>query len=350
MPKLFTISDQWNEMPWMNTGGTRAKRYLQGPDGKFYYFKRSQIKPGKDYRFEFWSEVIAFELGSMLGFNILRYDVAIDGEVMGCICETMINSEEEELIEGVKYLQAFSPTYDPTAKDHQKRYSFQLILNSLERAKLKNEIDNVIEIIVFDALIGNGDRHQENWAMISRYTLIADLLEKEEKEENRKLSKFEKRFIRATKSIAAGLTKKQLPKILYQIDLRFAPIYDSGSSLGRELVDGKVEAFIQSDEMINRYIDKGQSEIHWEGEKLNHFELIKNLLAMPIYSETVKMVIKRVLEKWNGTDIAKIIEEIDKQVPESHNMYKIPQSRKQLILKLITLRHQRLKELIHERI
>lgn len=350
MPKLFTISGEWNEMPWMNTGGTRAKRYLQGPDGKFYYFKRSQIKPGKDYRFEFWSEVIAFELGSMLGFNILRYDVAVDGEVMGCICETMINSEEEELIEGVKYLQAFSPTYDPSAKDQQNRYSFQLILNSLENARLKKEIDNIIEIIVFDALIGNSDRHQENWAMISRYTLIADLLKKEEKEENRKLSKFEKRFISVTKSIAEGLTKKQLPKVLYQIDLRFAPIYDSGSSLGRELLDGKVEAFLQSDEMINRYIDKGQSEIHWEGKKLNHFELIKNLLNMPLYSETVTTVIKRVLEKWNGTDIAKIIEEIDAQVPESHNIYKIPESRKQLILKLITLRHQRLNEQIHERI
>ncbi len=28
----------------MNTGGTRAKKYLQAPGGKFYYFKRSNIK------------------------------------------------------------------------------------------------------------------------------------------------------------------------------------------------------------------------------------------------------------------------------------------------------------------
>jgi len=28
----------------------------------------------------------------------------------------MINSEQEELVEGVKYLQAFSPNYDPSKK------------------------------------------------------------------------------------------------------------------------------------------------------------------------------------------------------------------------------------------
>ena len=120
MPKLFIITEEWNKQPWFNTGGTREKKYLQSPDGKFYYFKRSQLKPHKDYRFEFWNEIIAYELGSMLGFNMLRYDAAIDGDIMGCICQSMINADQEELIEGIKYLQAFSPTYEPAKKEHQK--------------------------------------------------------------------------------------------------------------------------------------------------------------------------------------------------------------------------------------
>jgi hypothetical protein len=78
---------------------------LQDPDGNFYYFKRSQLKPGKDYRFEFWSEIIAYEVGIILGFNVLRYDIAIDSEVIGCISKSMINPDKEELIEGIKYLQ-----------------------------------------------------------------------------------------------------------------------------------------------------------------------------------------------------------------------------------------------------
>lgn len=337
-------------MTWMNTGGTRAKKYIQAPDGTFYYFKRSQLKTGKDYRYEFWSEVIAFELGTMLGFNMLRYDVAVEGEIMGCISESMINLEEEELIEGVKYLQAFSPTYDPTAKAHQNRYSFQLILNSLDNARLKNQIDNIIEIIVFDAMIGNSDRHQENWAVISKQQLITDVISDMKKAEKISLSKKEKSRVALLKKLLSKIKGTKLPKIFYQIELRFAPIYDSGSSLGRELLDEKVEAFLQSNEMINRYVEKGQSEIHWEGKKLTHFNLIENLLAMPLYQLRTKAVINRIIEKWNGTDIASIVEVIDAEVPESHNMYKIPQSRKQLILKLITLRYKRLKELVHERI
>jgi hypothetical protein len=76
LPILYNITEEWNEQPWFSTGGTRAKKYLQSPDSKFYYFKRSQLKPGKDYRFEFWSEIIAYELGTQLGFNMLRYIIA----------------------------------------------------------------------------------------------------------------------------------------------------------------------------------------------------------------------------------------------------------------------------------
>ena len=114
MPNLFEITAEWSPQPWFSTGGTRAKKYLQSPDGKYYYFKRSQYKDpvneklGKDFKYEFWSEIIAFEIGDLLGFNVLKYDIATEGEIMGCICESMVNSEQEELIEGVKYLQGFS--------------------------------------------------------------------------------------------------------------------------------------------------------------------------------------------------------------------------------------------------
>lgn len=63
MAALYDIST-WNSQPWYNTGGTRAKKYVQSRDGKYYFFKRSQLKPGKDYKFEFWSEIIACQVGS----------------------------------------------------------------------------------------------------------------------------------------------------------------------------------------------------------------------------------------------------------------------------------------------
>ncbi len=351
MPKLFIIDDQWNEQPWYSTGGTRAKKYLLGPDGKFYYFKRSQYKPGKDYTYEFWNEIIAYELGTSLGFNMLRYDIGIDGGIMGCISESMINSEREELIEGVKYLQAFSPTYDPSNKEHQTWYTFDLIINALESAKLKEHSDNILELIIFDALIGNGDRHQENWAIIARQKLITEVIT--ELEESGNLRSVEKRVLpklgQWLKRAFDDIVKKgqKIPRSLFQTETVFAPIYDSGSSLGRELLEQKVALLLGSERDLKLYVEKGVSEIHWQGKKLTHFELIRSLLATP-HSEKVLAIIRRVTDKFDGREIAERIESVDLAVPENIQHFRVPEPRKQLIFKIITLRFEKLRNLANE--
>ena len=130
MPQIHIISADWTEQPWFSTGGTRAKKYLLGPDGKYYFFKRSQYKeatqtkPGKDFKYEFWNEIIAYELGSLLEFKMLRYDIAIDGKIMGYISESMINEENQELNEGIKYLKASSPNFDPDKRVPNLVYAY----------------------------------------------------------------------------------------------------------------------------------------------------------------------------------------------------------------------------------
>jgi hypothetical protein len=107
MPEMFDISN-WNVQQWYNTGGTRTKKYLQSPDGKYFYFKRSYIKPNREYIYEFWSEVVAYQLGLIIGFDVLKYDIAYDNEGMGCIAENMINADNEELVEGIQYIKALN--------------------------------------------------------------------------------------------------------------------------------------------------------------------------------------------------------------------------------------------------
>lgn len=231
MPELFTIDDTWVHQQWVNTGGTRAKRFLQSPMGEFFYFKRSQFKPGKNYTYEFWSEIIAAEVGTFVGFAMLDYHVAVYGEMVGCICKSMIEPENEELIEVVKYLQAFSPTYNPNLKEHKIWYTFQLIENSLERVKLKDAaMHQIISVIVFDALIGNGDRHQENMAFVSTQKLISDAV-KEMEQSGIKIPKFMKLFLNPffkyidKKKEYLKILGKPMPKEAYiKWDIKFSPI------------------------------------------------------------------------------------------------------------------------------
>ncbi len=141
--------------------------------------------------------------------------------------------------------------------------------------------------------------------------------------------------------------KQKLPRLYYSIEKNFAPIYDNGSSLGRELAEGKVEFYLSADKELEGYLHKGLSEIHWQNKKISHFELIRNLLNTP-YKEKIKNVLERMIERYNGSIIEQLIQRVDLEVPETLSKYKIPESRKQLIFKIITFRFEKLRTIINE--
>lgn len=357
MPKLYNITN-WNPQPWFSTGGTRSKKYVQNPEnGKYYYFKRSYKTQGRDYFFEFWSEVAATDVGLLLGFDMLRYDIALDNDDMGCISESMISAEGEELIEGGKYLQAFDNRFDPNVRELRGLYSFQLIVRSLDAFKMGGYIEQLIEIIVFDALIGNSDRHQENWAFINIISLFPGAMK--ELETGLKSGRFDQfpdwfKNSKLFKKILDYERKELKPeakivKLYLQKTKGFAPIYDSGSSLGRELTDKKVISILKNEQEFEAYLNRGVSEIHWKDQKLNHFELINQLLQSS-YAEIVLKVIERVKERFDAASVEKFVFEMDNAVPEELKRFKLPEERKRLMVKLITSRFERLKGLGNERI
>jgi len=347
MPELFDITD-WHQQPWFSTGGTRAKKYLQNPENhKYYYFKKSYKTQGRNYFFEFWSEIIATEIGNRLGFTVLKYDLAVDGNEMGCISESMIQNENEALIEGGRYLQAHDMRFDPNVKEGRKLYSFDLIEEALAFFDL-DHINNIIEIIVFDSIIGNGDRHQENWAFINEHTAFSKSLDGIDKvaKKNVEIPKWIKWLFSGTYDFEKRQKKQNGNIIDLQLQKKksFAPIFDNGSSLGRELEEEKVLRMLNDKQELDAYINRGVSEIHWDNDKITHFNFLKNLLQTS-YREVVLEVIKRVINSYNSSNLEKIILSIDDKVPENLNKYKLPESRKSLILKLVSLRIERLREL-----
>ena len=354
MPHLYDITN-WDELFWFSTGGTRAKKFLQSPDGKKYYFKQSYKKEVIDYKYEFWSEIIAGKIGKELMFDVLQYDLATDGNIMGCICESMIESDAQELNEGGKYLQALDNTFQPEVKATRSQYSFQLVQRAFEAFDLEEYMDKFIHMLIFDTLIGNSDRHQENWAFITTHGRISNLIIRLEKEVKdpfvkkipvwiKKRFGLQKVYNLETESLSE---EARLIKLYFQNVHSFSPIYDSGSSLGRELSMEKVAQMLTDKVQLDAYLRRGTSEVHWDGKKVNHFELIKNILQTS-YAEMVIKRLRQLRRDFNGTKIEKIIYEVDDVVPETLAQYKLPEERKELIVKMITLRSQKLGALLNE--
>lgn len=314
MVNFYDISD-WEEHKYYGTGGTRDKVVVENPeDGDLYYFKTSLRKKVIDYKYEFWSEIIASEIGSSLKLNILHYDVAWKEDRLGCLSKSMIDPRYEELQEGYKWLTGYHEDYDVTDKS---AYTFQLIEELLlNRFENEDFIKDIIEIIVFDSIIGNEDRHQENWSIIVTNKLVG-------------------------KSSLFG-RKKAVSETTYS----FAPIYDSGSSLGRELTDTKVAQMLKDSVQMEAYINRGQSEIHWSGEKgkQKHFDLITKISDSG-HKDTVIDIINSIRIHYNESVIIDIISNNDNCLPNGLTSLKIPKVRKDFIIKLVTLRFRKLFEL-----
>lgn len=215
---------------------------------------------------------------------------------------------------------------------------------------------NLIDVIVFDALIGNSDRHQENWAFINQNNSISNSLrviefvlsnEKHFHELPNWLKKVIKKMFTKDGKIKAEFKRARLslPR-----KTRFAPIYDNGCSFGRELLDEKVAEYLKDPSRVESYVKKGLSEIHWKGKKISHFVLLANLLKEEAFKEMVQDSIKRVIEKFNQKQFDELISNVDVDLPPECQYIKIPSERKELIRKLVFSRFNSLKSLVEEKI
>lgn len=160
------------------------------------------------------------------------------------------------LNEGVEFILGKYPYYDRDSlidKYSDIPYSFQMIVESMKGIL---EIKTISKILLFDALIGNSDRHHSNWGITVTKAFLA--VEKNEREVN---------------------------------VMTLSPLYDNGSSLCSYINENDIETILKDKMKYEAIINtKSKSAIGWNNIRpIRHFDLIKNLKE-EYYDETIDFV------------------------------------------------------------
>jgi hypothetical protein len=229
--------------------GARAKNALYSPkEGSpsfiipehRYLFKHSSHR----YPEQFWIEIITYFIGCLMDVAVPPAFVAFDSKKQqsGALIEWFYGHPGEQIvryIDGGEYMVRLIPNYD-RIKGTQHNFRTVSMLSKVLAEGNRLDIDWTdywCRVFTFDALIGNTDRHQDNWGILWR----------------------SRGFMKTCAS--------------------FSPAFDNGTSMGGEVVEKNFEKFDDRNYLM-RYIAKGTHHMKWDvrdASRLSHAEMLVRL-------------------------------------------------------------------------
>ena len=247
--RIVTVQPQW--MLRDEAMGTKSKFWYREPNGGGeWLFKYAQENTGQH-----WAEKIAAEVAGTLRTHHARVELAEFEGRRGTVTESFAR-EERELRHGNEILAITVSGYDSHKRFHQSKHTLDNIWSALDRVFPRHESAHRAKLLfadylLLDALIGNTDRHHENWGLL----------------------------VRRGKDRFRGF---------------LAPSFDHASSLGRELVDERRNRFLAEDR-IGGYSERGRGGIYWTADETHG----------PIPEDDLDMIVGRVPAAWMSSSARK---------------------------------------------
>ena len=177
------VIDSWRPDP------TYDGMFPKGAREKAVYFSPAEpgkgcIKPDWRYLFklprstawcpwQFWVEVIAYRLGSLIGVPVPPAHAALNrsyqsGEkTYGALIEWFYNEREDTYVEGGQYMAQLMENYD-RKKGEQHNWQAIYWINQ----HIDSGLAHWAGVFTLDSLTGNVDRHQDNWGWVSKGSRI----------------------------------------------------------------------------------------------------------------------------------------------------------------------------------
>lgn len=259
--------------------------------GKRYLFKHSK----RSYPDQFWGEIVAYRVGCLLGVEVPPAFASWNSltGISAAIIEWFYVDGTESFILGGDYLLKINPDFDRVKGEQHNMKDNIVLMRAFSQAKILAEDWRQwwVDALLFDALIGNTDRHQDNWGFI----------------------------------VSAG-------------QFRLCPLFDNGTSLGCERFPNKFHTWKEAD--IERYIAKGTHHVRWSlSEPLQgHFVLLKRVLQE--WPDTKEIARQRL--NFDVSELSDAIADLTKlDLPIS-----LSPDRAEFMLRLLTRRYQILKSLL----
>lgn len=206
-----------------NTKGSRVKRIVIDNDGNKAFFKYE----GEGYLVsEACSEKMSYEIAKVLGYDCARIELSNDEEgKLGVLNYLFVDIGNTEHIDAVSYLNI----HDRKRSEYYTISNIKKTLDELDR----DLFEGFIKLMVFDALVGEQDRHEENWGI------------------------------------------KRIGN-----QYKFSPFYDNGCNLLKYFKNETyAKDYYSGKKNFNAYINKSKTMIYKEDnkKKYKHFELIEYL-------------------------------------------------------------------------
>lgn len=188
---------------------TLEKEELMSPNKWKYIIKYPRnFKDGTSW--EDITELIAAEIGKIMGLEMMKVEMVIRREKRGCLLRNFVDEYKAKMHEEggallPSLVEGYNELQESTLKNMELIDAGFHVLTQLEIWGVIKE--QYIDMLVFDVFIGNQDRHPFNWMIL-----------------------------------------------FFDTGIRFSPIYDNGASLGFRFDDEKLTEMTSNITRFNKYI------------------------------------------------------------------------------------------------
>lgn len=239
--------------------GKRSKAWVEDPSGHRWLRKLPrETRPSEPV-----VEALALRLARASSLEAPESHLCVwresDGERRGLVVRSFTAQESDlSLIEGYEVLKGRLDGYDPEYRAGHRLKGIYKVLKSYEKELQQKPAlrKGFLRMLLFDAWVGNGDRHPENWAI-----LRAD----------------------------SGA-------------VRLAPVFDMGACLGAELHDGAqlLDPLKRTDERLRKYVEECPSGFGNGDRLMLQAEVIECARRWEGWRETVAELVPRFGTLWGG--------------------------------------------------